>query len=88
MPFIEKTQYFFHLSFHSILKLINGTSSDLQTLLKYFNGAAIEAFFRIPLAWFEACWATVFPVFPYNLALYLKDSQLLVLAISALKLAA
>ena len=48
-------------------------------LLKYFNGTAIVAFFRIPL----------FPsVFPNNLGLYLKDLKLLLLVISGLKLVA
>ena len=56
-----------------------------KKLLKYFNGTVIVAFFRIPFAAFEADWATVFP---NNLALYLKDLNLLSLAISALKLIA
>ena len=50
LPGTDKTQYFFHLSFNSILQLINGISSDLQKLLRYFNGTAIAAFFRIPLS--------------------------------------
>ena len=54
LPSAEKTQYFVHLSFNSTLQLINGISSDLQKLLKYFNDAAILAFFRIPSAAFEA----------------------------------
>ena len=57
----------------------------ISKLLKYFNGAAIVVFFRIPLAWFGVGWTTVFP---NNLALYLKDLKLLVLTISALKLVA
>ena len=54
LPAADKTQYFVHLSFNSILQLINGISSDLQKLLKYFNGTAIIAFFRILLALFGA----------------------------------
>ena len=50
VPHEEKTQYFVHLSFNSISQLINGISSDLQKLIKNFNGTAIAAFFRIPLA--------------------------------------
>ena len=56
------------------MKLIYWISSDLQKLLKNFNGTANVTFFRIPLAAFEAGWA---PVFPNNLALYLKDLKLL-----------
>ena len=37
----DKAQYFIHLSFNSPLQFINGISSDLQKLLKYFNGAAV-----------------------------------------------
>ena len=47
------------LSFSSTLQLINGVSSDLQKLLKYFNGTAIVTFFSIPLAALSA-WTTVF----------------------------
>ena len=50
LSFAHKKQYSFHLSFNSILQLINGISSDLQKLLKYLNGTEIFAFFRIPLA--------------------------------------
>ena len=49
-PVAAKTQYLVHLSFNSILLIINGISSDLQKLLKYFNGTAIVASFRIPFA--------------------------------------
>ena len=65
-PAADKTQYFFHVSFNSTLKLINGISCDFQKLLKYFNGTAIVAFFRIPFA-------PLASVFPNNLVLYLKD---------------
>ena len=70
-PAAVKTQYFVHLSFHSILGLINGISSDLQKLLKCFNGTAIVAFPRIPFA--------PSSVFLYNLALCSKDLKLLLL---------
>ena len=48
-PAAEKAQYCGHLSFNPILQLINAISSGLQKLLKYFNGTAIVAFFRVPL---------------------------------------
>ena len=85
LPAADKRQYFVHLSFNSTLQLINGILSDLQKLLKYFNGTAIVAFFRISLALFGAGWATVFA---NNIDLLLKDLKLLLLAISALKLVA
>ena len=47
VPPAEKTQYFAHLSFNSTLQLINGISSDLQKLLKYFNGTVIAALLKI-----------------------------------------
>ena len=59
--------------------------SDLQKLLKYFNGKAIVAFFGISLASFEATCATVVS---NNLALYVKDLKLLLSTTSALKLVA
>ena len=64
------------------MQLINGTSSELQKLLKYINAIGFTVFFRIPLAWFGASWAIEFS---NNLTLYLKDLKLLVLAVSALK---
>ena len=39
-------------SFNSTLQLINGISSYLQKLLKHFNGTAIAAFLKLPLAAF------------------------------------
>ena len=69
------------MSFNSTLQLINGISSDLQKLIKYFNGTAIVAFLEIPFAPSAS-------VFSNNLALNLKDLKLLVLAISALKFVA
>ena len=78
----DKTQYFVHLSFNSILQLINGVSCDFQKLLKYFNGTVIVVFLKIPFA-------PSATVFPNNLSLYSKDLKLLLLlAISALKLVA
>ena len=47
MPAKTKTQWFIHLSFNLTFQLINGILSDLQKLLRYFNGTAIIAFFRI-----------------------------------------
>ena len=52
-PTDDKTQCFVHLSFNSILQLINSISNDLKTLLKYFNDTAFVAFLKIsfsPLA--------------------------------------
>ena len=57
-------QCFVHLIFNSTLQLISGISIDCQKLLKYFNGTAIVAFFRIEL--FPSATA-----FSNNLALYL-----------------
>ena len=52
LPAAEKAQYFDRLSFNSTLQLINDILRDLQKLLKYFNGTAIVAFLKIPLASF------------------------------------
>ena len=41
-----KTQCFVHINFHSTLQLINGISSNLQNLLRYFNGTVTAAFFQ------------------------------------------
>ena len=79
-PAANKTQYFVHVSFNSILKLINSILGDLQKLLRYFNDTAIVSFFRIPFN-------SLAFVFPNNLALYSKELKLL-LAISASKLVA
>ena len=54
VPSAEKTQYFLHLSFYSTLQLINGISSNLRKLLKYFDGTAIVAFLKTPFAAFGA----------------------------------
>ena len=43
-----KTHCLVHLSSNSTLQLINDISSDLQKILRYFNGTAIVSFFRIP----------------------------------------
>ena len=69
LPATDKTQYFLHLTFNSTQQLINCISSDLQKLLKYFNGTAIAAFFKISFA-------PSATLFPNNLALYLKDLKL------------
>ena len=58
--------------------------SDLQKLLKYFNGTATVAFFRIPIQLFGVAYATVVS---NNLALYLKHLKSSVFAILAFKLA-
>ena len=79
LTFTPKTQCFVHLSFYSTLQLFNGISSDLQNLLRYFNGTAIVASSRIPFA--DA-------VFPINLVLYLKDLKALLFAIPLSKLSA
>ena len=50
LPAGDKTQYFIHLSFNSTLQLINGISSGLQKLAKFFKGTRIVAFFKVPLA--------------------------------------
>ena len=84
-PAAVKTQYFFRLCFNYTLQLIKGISSDLQKLLKCFNGTAIAAFFRIPLVLFGASRPSVFP---NNLALYLRDLKSSVFAVSVLKLVA
>ena len=60
LPAADKTQRFVHLSFNSNLQLVNGISSDLQKLLKYFHGLDIVSFFGIPLTSFGAACATVF----------------------------
>ena len=54
LPAADKTQCFVHISFNSTLQLINGISSDLQKSMKYCNGIAIAAFFKIPLTAFGA----------------------------------
>ena len=81
-PAADKTQYFVNLSFNSTLQLLNGNSSDLLKLLKYFNGTAIVAFLRIPFAVFTAGWATIFS---NKLAWHLKDLKSSLFPISALK---
>ena len=59
-------------------QLINGTSSNPQKFIKYFNGTAIAAFSRVPFV-------SSASLFPNNLALYSKDLKLSLLAISPLK---
>ena len=59
------------LKFNSSLQLINGISSDLRTLLRYFNSAAIFAFSKNPFV---------------PSALYLKHGKTLPSTITTLKL--
>ena len=75
-PATDKTQCFLHLSFNSALQAINGISTNLQKLLKYFNDTAIVAFLKIPLGASGAGFPTLYP---NNLALYLEHLKLLVL---------
>ena len=63
------------------MQLITGIAREFQKLLKYFNGAVIVKFLKIPLSPSAS-------VFIDNLALYLKDLKLVSFAISALKLVA
>ena len=76
---ISLYQWFAHLSFNSSLQLINGISSDLRTLLRYFNSAAIFVFSKNPFVPSAS-------VFPNKLALYLKHMKALPSAITTLKL--
>ena len=56
----DKTQCFVHLSFDSTLQLINGISSDVQEILKYFNGIAIvEGFHSYYLVQIVQQWAPI-----------------------------
>ena len=80
-PAAEKTQYFVNLNFNYILQLITVISCDFQKLLKYFNSTIIVPFFKI-------LFVPSASVFPNNLALYSKESKLLLLAISGLNLVA
>ena len=61
-PAVDTTQYLVYLRFNSTLQLINGTLNNPPKMLKYFNSTAIIAFFRIPLTWFGAGWASVFSI--------------------------
>ena len=81
LPAPDKLQHFVHLGFNSTLQLINGISGDFQKLFKYFNGTAIITFLSMSLA-------PSTTLFPNNSALFLKDINLLVFSISALKLVA
>ena len=64
---------------------INGISSDLQVLLRYFNDTAIVTFLRISLLLSSAGWASVSST---NLLLYMKDLKATSFAILAINLAA
>ena len=50
VPGADKTKCFVHLSFNSTLHLVTGSSSDLQEVLRYFNGMAMVALFITLLA--------------------------------------
>ena len=60
-----------HFSYHfnesSTSQLVNGSSNDLQKLLRYFSGTAIFTLFFVPL----------FSVLPIRFALYLNEGALL-----------
>ena len=77
-PSAAETRCPVRLSFDSTLQLLNSISSDLQKLLRYFNGATVVVFFKIEL--FASATA-----FPNYLALYWKDLKALLFAVSALK---
>ena len=49
VPVEAKTQCLVHLTFNSTLQLINGIWSDLQKLLRYFNGKTIALFLKFHL---------------------------------------
>ena len=82
VPAADKTQCFDHVSFYYNLQLINGISSGLQKLFRYFNGTAIILFFRIPLVLFGAVWAAAFPK---NLDLSMKGLTAMDLGVGVLK---
>ena len=66
---LDSIQFLYHSNESSKLQLINGISSDLQKLLKYFNGTAIfTLFFISPLG-----------MVPIKFNLYLKYEKLSVL---------
>ena len=76
-PPIVKTQCFVvHSSLSSIFQLINDISSNLQKLLRYFNGTAIVVFSIIPFA---------VAMFTINFVLYLEDIRILLSVMLALK---
>ena len=78
LPFVDKTQYFVHLSFNSTLQLINEISSDLQKLPRYFDGTAIVVFLK-------SSFGSSAPLIPNNLTLYLQPYKIIITSISALK---
>ena len=67
---IDNTHSFFHVKFHLTLHLIKGISSDLEKLLKYFNGTTT---FTLPFAILPSRTGL-----PNNLTLYLKELEVLV----------
>ena len=44
LPSTDQTQCFVHLNFNTPSQLINDISSDLQKLLRYFNGIPTAGF--------------------------------------------
>ena len=47
LPSVDKTESFVHVSSNLTLQLINGISSDIQKLFRYFIDTAIAKFSRI-----------------------------------------
>ena len=81
-PAEAKIQCFFHLSFKWTLQLIKGISNNFQNLLRYFNGAAFLAYFKIKLFPSETDGNNDYN--DYNdLALYSKDLKALMFSVSA-----
>ena len=68
---LDNIQSFFHSNESWTLQLIDGTSSDLQKLLKCFNGKAIFTPFFLP----------PFGMVPIKFDYYLKDEELSVLTL-------
>ena len=66
---LDNIQSFFYSNENSTLQLINDISSDLQKLLKYFNGTAIFTPVVLP----------PFGMVPIRFDLHLKDEELSVL---------
>ena len=69
LAIVDITQSLLQFNSRWILQLINGISTDLQNLLKYFSGTAIFTFLNTLLL------ATVAES-PMRLDLYLKDDKL------------
>ena len=65
---VVSTQFAFHINESSTLQILKGITSDLQKILKYFNGATIFTPWIFPFA-------SVLPIRP---DLYLNDEELAV----------